>query len=137
MIYHPTRRTYMKALFYPPHETDLPYFPYSLITDTPTDDPDECKDHGPKGHGVRSMREKGRSGCPSGAPLQRSELDYGKPRTVQAEVDKEGRVRACGFEPAKALVRGLPLPLPLSFRDRLGYQLPILSPIEGVGQTTK
>ncbi|KAI9460769.1 hypothetical protein HD554DRAFT_2041530 [Boletus coccyginus] len=50
---------------------------------------------------------------------------------------RRGRVRACGFEPAKALVRGLPLPLPLSFRDRLGYQLPILSPIEGVGQTTK
>jgi len=53
---------------------------------------------------------------------------------VQVEVDKEGRVRACGFEPAKALVRGLPLPLPLSSRDCLGYQLPILSPIKGVGQ---
>ncbi|KAI9455056.1 hypothetical protein HD554DRAFT_2036671 [Boletus coccyginus] len=77
------------------------------------------------------------SPCPSSAPLRGSEPDHGEPCTVQAEVDKEGWVRACGFEPAKTLVRGLPLPLPLSFRDRLGYQLPILSPVEGVGQTTK
>ncbi|KAI9572244.1 hypothetical protein HD554DRAFT_1657895 [Boletus coccyginus] len=38
--------------------------------------------------------------CPSGAPLQGSEPDHGKPCTVQAEVDKEGagsgvRFRAC------------------------------------------
>lgn len=43
---------------------------------------------------------------------------------------KERTVR--GFEP---LVRGLPLPQLLPIRDRLGYQLPVLRPIGGVGQS--
>ncbi|KAI9461423.1 hypothetical protein HD554DRAFT_1505362 [Boletus coccyginus] len=85
----------------------------------------------------RDARDVSPLACPSGAPLRGSEQDHGNPCTAQAKVDKEGQVRVCGFEPAKALVRGLPLPLPLSFRDRLGYQLQVLSPIEGVGQTTK
>ncbi|KAI9566801.1 hypothetical protein HD554DRAFT_2039954 [Boletus coccyginus] len=46
--------------------------------------------------------------------------DHGPKGHGQAGVDKEVRVRACGFEPAKALVRGLLLPLPPSFRDHLG-----------------
>ena len=53
--------------------------------------------------------------------------------TVRVDAGEGERVRACGFEPAKALVRGLLLPQLLPFQLRLGYQLPPLRPIRGVG----
>ncbi len=77
-----------------------------------------------------SARE-GHSGCPFllGAPVcyQSPRISVG---TVCAEAGREAI--SSGFEPAKALVRGLPLPRPSSFRDHLGC-LPVLWPIRGVG----
>src|SRR6266702_1112154 len=70
-----------------------------------------------------SVRE-GHSGCPFllGAPVC-----HPSPRirvsTVYAEAGKEAI--SSGFEPANALVRGLPLLRPPSFRDHLGC-LPVL-----------
>src|SRR6266702_650947 len=73
-----------------------------------------------------SVRE-GHSGCPFliGAPVC-----HPSPRirvgTVCAEAGREAIISS--FEPAKALVRGLPLPRPPSFRDHLGC-LPVLWPV--------
>ena len=76
------------------------------------------------------MRE-GHSGCPFllGAPICHRSLRI-RVSTVCAEAGREAI--SSGFEPAKALVRGLPLPRPPSFRDHLG-RLPVLWPIRGVG----
>ena len=70
---------------------------------------------------------------PFDVPLRGSGPGQGSACTVRAEVGEGERVRACGFEPAKALIRELLLPQPLPFQLRLGYQLPPLRPIRGVG----
>ena len=70
---------------------------------------------------------------PSDVPLRGSGPGQGSACTVRVEAGEGERVRACGFEPAKALVRGLLLPQPPPFQLRLGYQLPPFRPIRGVG----
>ncbi len=72
----------------------------------------------------------GRSGV---AVSFRSERGSDAHLTVQYDQRQAERRVSSGFEPAKALVRGLPLPRPPSFRAHL-ERLPVLRPIRGVGQ---
>ena len=57
--------------------------------------------------------------CPSGATLRGSGLGYVSACTVREEEGEDEQCR-CGFEPVKALIRGLPLPQPRSFQGCLG-----------------
>ena len=73
----------------------------------------------------------GHSGCPS---LENQPVTHLLESGVNtAEASSEEAISG-GFEPAKALVRGLPLPQPPSYRDHLGC-LAVLRSVRGVGQS--